>query len=104
MFPRPLYIPLLISGIVLSFRRTLASYSTRSVRLLPPRGASGNVLAVTSRDDKASAMSSYEVVQEAGTSFDEFQVWRVLYGVLVESMLMVKKRQVRLSSLDALYS
>lgn len=74
MLPRPLSISLFMSGIVLACRQTLASYSARSVRLLPPRAGSGNVLAVTSRDDKASAMSSYEVVQEAGTSFDGFQV------------------------------
>lgn len=58
------------------------------------------MLAVTSRDDKTSAMGSYEVVQDTGASFDGLQVrGRGFGGGVVELMWMVGKcKNVRFST------
>ncbi|CAM9616486.1 unnamed protein product [Pylaiella littoralis] len=76
MFRRPVYLLMAASALTIC-RRSMASHaavSTRyAVQLLPPQ--QGPVLGVGNSGDKASAVSSYEVLQEpAGAPFDGLQV------------------------------
>lgn len=79
MWRRPVYLLMVVSAFSTICRRSMASHAAAAgtrryaVRLLSPQ--QGPVLGVGHRDDKASAVSSYEVLQEpAGAPFDGLQV------------------------------
>lgn len=81
MFRRPVYLLMAASALTIC-RRSMASHATVSTRyavqLLPPQ--QGPVLGVGNSGDKASAVSSYEVLQEpAGAPFDGLQVRRTYH-------------------------
>lgn len=72
----PLLTLLMLTLIPFFSRRTMASFSAAAsgTRCLVRLRSPGPFLSVKSRDAKASAKSSYQVIQEADASFDGLQV------------------------------